>query len=124
MNKIFGHIKNYMAVAVTVAVALVAFNSAVNGHYHITETGYVIWHAHPYSDSSNSTPYKNHTHSDYELTFLQLLTNLLNSALALAIAVIFVFTAIQFFFSAIYSQFESSRFSFNYSLRAPPIVVN
>ncbi len=124
MKKFWEHIKNYTTAVVSVAVVLVAFNSVVNGHYHVTESGYILWHAHPHSDSSSPLPYKSHSHSDYELTFLQLLTNLLSSVLVLAVIAVLFPGVIQNVFCAVYSEAASSRIFFNYSLRGPPVSVN
>jgi hypothetical protein len=41
-------------------------NRAVYTHSHLTRNGIVITHAHPFNKSSDSLPYKKHSHADYE----------------------------------------------------------
>ena len=57
-------------------------NRAIYFHSHILGNGTIISHAHPYQKSSDSTPYKKHHHSDYQLLFLQQLDVLFNFAFA------------------------------------------
>jgi hypothetical protein len=82
MKVLWGRIKKSTGAIVMIAVLLIAYNTATNGHYHLTETGFMLWHAHPHSDSSNPIPVKSHAHSDMEFLMLQMLTNLLLATLA------------------------------------------
>lgn len=82
MKVLWDKIKRATGVIVMIAVLFIAYNTATNGHYHITETGFMLWHAHPHSDSSNPIPVKSHAHSDLDFLMLQMLTNLLLATLA------------------------------------------
>ncbi len=53
------------------AIMLLYFNQAANWHYHITEEGIVVQHAHPFSNNMiPGTPYQDHEHSDFEYLVL------------------------------------------------------
>ncbi|PKL84452.1 MAG: hypothetical protein CVV22_12905 [Ignavibacteriae bacterium HGW-Ignavibacteriae-1] len=121
MKFLWDKIKKSTGVIVMIAVLLIAYNTATNGHYHITESGFMLWHAHPHSDSSNSIPIQNHAHSDLEFLILQMLTNLLLATLALIVIALAIKDSfvrnLKTYQSPIIDNF---RVSFK-SLRAPPI---
>ncbi len=60
-----------LAVIVIPAVMFLYYNQSANRHYHITEKGFVVEHAHPFSNSLiPETPFQDHEHSDAEYLFL------------------------------------------------------
>ncbi len=60
-----------LAVIVIPAVMFLYYNRSANWHYHITENGIVVEHAHPFSNSLiPDTPFQDHEHSDSEYLFL------------------------------------------------------
>ncbi len=53
------------------ALMFLYFNQSANWHYHITEDGFIVEHAHPFSNSIiPGTPFQDHEHSDAEYLFL------------------------------------------------------
>lgn len=53
------------------AVMLLYYNQSANWHYHITEDGIVVEHAHPFANSMiPGTPFQDHEHSDFEYLVL------------------------------------------------------
>ncbi len=53
------------------AVMFLYFNQSANWHYHITKDGFIIEHAHPFSNNMiPGTPFQDHEHSDTEYLFL------------------------------------------------------
>ena len=68
------NIKKWHKIFVTIAlpaVMLLYFNLSANWHYHITEDGFIVQHAHPFSNSMiPGTPFQDHEHSDAEYLFL------------------------------------------------------
>lgn len=53
------------------AVMLLYFNRSANWHYHITEHGIVVEHAHPFTNSMiPGTPFQDHEHSDFQYLVL------------------------------------------------------
>ena len=53
------------------AVIFLYFNQSANWHYHVTEDGFIVQHAHPFSNSMiPGTPFQDHEHSDAEYLFL------------------------------------------------------
>ena len=53
------------------AVMFLYFNQSANWHYHVTEDGLIVEHAHPFSNSMiPGTPFQDHEHSDAEYLFL------------------------------------------------------
>lgn len=60
------HIWIYIAIP---AVMLLYYNKAANWHYHMTEAGFLIEHAHPFTASNSGKPYQDHDHTDAELFF-------------------------------------------------------
>ena len=60
-----------MVVIVIPAVIFLYFNQAANWHYHITEDGFIVEHAHPFANNMiPGTPFQDHEHSDAEYLFL------------------------------------------------------
>ncbi len=121
MKFLWDKIKKSTGAIVMIAILLIAYNTATNGHYHITESGLTLWHAHPHSDSSHSIPIPNHSHSDLELLLLQMLTNLLLTTLALIVIAL----AIKDSFVRNLKTYQSpivDNFLVSFkSLRAPPL---
>ena len=53
------------------AVMLLFYNQKANWHYHITDSGFIVEHAHPFKNSQlPDSPYQNHKHSDTEYFLL------------------------------------------------------
>ncbi len=60
-----------IALIVVPAIMFLYYNKSANWHYHITENGFVVEHAHPFSNSMiPETPFQDHEHSDAEYLFL------------------------------------------------------
>ncbi len=60
-----------MTMIVIPAVMFLYYNQSANWHYHITDDGYIVEHAHPFSNSIiPGTPFQDHEHSDAEHLFL------------------------------------------------------
>ena len=59
-----------IAISLIVIVGIHSLNSLIYTHSHKLDDGTVITHAHPFSKSSDTDPYKSHEHSSEELTFL------------------------------------------------------
>lgn len=103
------------------AISFVAINSTIYGHYHITENGHVIWHAHPFQDVTANLPFQKHTHNDYEILNLQLVTNLLVTALLLILLLKLVLKLNKQSISLSQDVFLVSSYNISNQLRAPPI---
>lgn len=70
-----------IAAIVIPAIVLLYYNQSANWHYHITENGIVVEHAHPFSNSMiPGTPYQDHEHSDFEYLVLAQLMHTLGLA--------------------------------------------
>jgi hypothetical protein len=121
MKFLWANIKKSTGVIVMIAVLLIAYNTATNGHYHITESGFMLWHAHPHSGCSNNIPVQNHAHSDLDFLMLQMLTNLLLATLAFIVLTL----AIKDSFVRNLKTYQSpiiDNFLVSFkSLRAPPL---
>ncbi len=53
------------------AIMFLYFNQSANWHYHITEDGFIVEHAHPFANNMiPGTPFQDHEHSDAEYLFL------------------------------------------------------
>jgi hypothetical protein len=59
-----------IAISLIVIVGIHSLNSLVYTHSHKLNNGTIITHAHPFSKSSDTNPFKSHEHSPEELTFL------------------------------------------------------
>ena len=56
-------------------ILLLFYNQAANWHYHKLPNGIVIEHAHPYSKAKSAdSPFQKHTHNDFEILILGLLS--------------------------------------------------
>lgn len=83
------HLWIYLAIP---AVMLLYYNQSANWHYHITEDGIVVEHAHPFSNNMiPDTPFQDHEHSDFEYLVLAEIS----TALGL-IAVVLMFLGVLF----------------------------
>ncbi|MFC2137642.1 hypothetical protein ACFLTE_05655 [Bacteroidota bacterium] len=59
------------------AIICLFVNSTINRHYHVIN-GHIISHAHPYNKTNtNNSPVESHKHSEYELIFLDQISNFL-----------------------------------------------
>ncbi len=69
------------------AVMMLFYNQKANWHYHITDKGFVIEHAHPFKNSQlPDSPYQNHKHSDSEYVVLAQISHIATT-LVIAIAI-------------------------------------
>lgn len=69
------------------AVMMLFYNQKANWHYHITDKGFVVEHAHPFKNSqSPDSPYQKHKHSDSEYFVLAQISNI-TTTLVIAIAI-------------------------------------
>ncbi|MDR4988290.1 MAG: hypothetical protein RG741_05565 [Bacteroidales bacterium] len=64
------------------AVLFFYYNQSANWHYHITENGFIVEHAHPFTNNTlPGTPFQDHEHSDAEYLFLAEMMHSLGLAL-------------------------------------------
>jgi len=69
MNSKYWH--KLLVIIALPAVMFLYFNQASNWHYHITNNGFIVEHAHPFSNNIiPGTPFQDHEHSDAEYLFL------------------------------------------------------
>lgn len=87
-------------------------------HIHITSSGEIVTHAHPYNKSNDPGPYKKHHHSSYEYVFFEQSEILFGSITLLLIAALISFSfgllvniLKQYFYHPVFSSLG----------RAPPI---
>jgi len=62
------------AVFLLIAIVFTTYNFSLNGHYHRTEDGVLIYHYHPYQHDEDSDSGEN-KHSHTQLQFVNLETN-------------------------------------------------
>lgn len=92
-------------------------NRALFQHTHQIEDGRVISHAHPYDKSEDSTPFKNHIHTNAELLFLDQV-DILFAFIVVLLALVTLLKAVDF----VYVTRRYSQLSLNFKLgRAPPV---
>lgn len=61
----------FLVTLILFAIGWVNFNISFFSHYHVTEDGMLIIHAHPYhKKDTQSNPYPNHVHTKSELILL------------------------------------------------------
>ncbi|MFW5656541.1 MAG: hypothetical protein ACOC0C_02900 [Bacteroidota bacterium] len=98
---------------------LQVFSNVVWQHSHVMSDGTVITHTHPYSKSDDSTPFKNHHHSNIEILFLQYLESLVPFLTTVISLVVFAST-FKYHVNPILS--EISIFRVFAPGRSPPVV--
>jgi hypothetical protein len=59
-----------IAITLIVVVGIHSLNSYFYTHRHLLDDGTIITHAHPFNKSTDANPFKTHTHTTEELTFL------------------------------------------------------
>jgi hypothetical protein len=87
-------IKKLLLLIALPAILWLYFNQAANWHYHMSNKGILIEHAHPYTKSNvPGYPFPNHNHTDLEYSILAQISqvaSLLVFALLLTIMIPFV----------------------------------
>ncbi len=62
---------NILTIITILAISLLYYNISANWHYHQSDNGIAIKHAHPFNTSNDgTTPFQDHKHSDSELLVL------------------------------------------------------
>lgn len=69
------HIKQFIISLLVPALLFAGYGNVVNKHYHITESGSIVAHSHPFAAENNS-PFQHHKHTKGEYAFLGLLSTL------------------------------------------------
>ncbi len=73
------------------AIMLLYYNQSANWHYHITEKGIVVEHAHPFTNNNiPDTPFQDHEHSDFQYLVLAQVMH----AFGLIVIILFLFSAL------------------------------
>jgi len=73
------------------AIMLLYYNQSANWHYHITEKGIVVEHAHPFTNNNiPDTPFQDHEHSDFQYLVLAQVVH----AFGLVVIILFLFSAL------------------------------
>ena len=84
----------YFLIIIFPAICWLFINNSINRHSHQLKSGYIIYHAHPYQkENTNNSPFQSHHHSDFELLFLDLISNivvLLGASFSVAIFLILI----------------------------------
>jgi hypothetical protein len=108
-----------IAITMIVVVGIHSLNSFFYTHRHLLDDGTVITHAHPFNKSTDTDPFKTHTHTAAELTFLATLIYFLPAVIlsVLGVSLIIITRYLVLFRQPIcqYSLLAPS-------LRAPPAV--
>jgi len=66
-----------ISIVVQISLAFLFFNLIFNGHFHVSATRHLVFHAHPAPENDAENPIKTHLHSQFEFLFFQMLTLLL-----------------------------------------------
>lgn len=99
------------------------YNQVANWHFHVTQTGIVVEHAHPYRNNPvTGTPFQRHHHTDAELSFYTLLSSVLTIILVAIVSAILLAGATQALHGIYHSSARSRDYHFIYRLRGPPVI--
>jgi len=71
-TRLYRTLKTIITFLLCVVVIFQVINKAVFTHTHLLDDGTMVTHAHPYDKHSDSSPYKHHHHSKFEITFFLL----------------------------------------------------
>ena len=114
------YIKRFIGIALIPIFILLGLNANYNWHYHITPSGQILGHAHPYNHQSESqSPVKSHKHNNLELFLINSFSNtgfLISIVLALAF-----FIAKNEIVKAGNSFVFQQKPEFSYISRGPPV---
>ena len=71
-------VRKIAAVMLAFGLALLLWNVAANGHFHVMPDGTIRFHCHPYQNPFKKTPndYPAHHHTNFAFAFYSLLTHL------------------------------------------------
>lgn len=113
----------FVSIVIVPFLLLFFFNRVANRHFHILPSGLVIEHSHPFSkNTSSNSPFQNHSHTEFEIIVLTVITTLSGFLLVLFVMGQGIVKQIRPFLSTISSQknFSDSPFSQSYPRRGPP----
>lgn len=65
-----------ISLILSLAIAFQITSNAIYKHTHILNDGSIVTHAHPYDRSTDNKPFKKHTHTSPEISFLNELETL------------------------------------------------
>ncbi|TCO08411.1 hypothetical protein [Natronoflexus pectinivorans] len=116
-------IKTFFVLLALPMVLWLYYNHLTNWHYHLTDNGMVVKHAHPYnSNTLPGTPWQNHHHSNAEF-FLLAMLSITATLLVFLLALSLVY---QFLYSRLRSYKSLFIFNKGYSItnhmRGPPSI--
>lgn len=114
-------IQKLIAGILVISAGLLILNNVVFLHTHKLPDGSIIVHAHPYSKSQDSEPFKKHNHSSKELFHISHIQ-------LLFIAAIFSFLYLEFIQQKFIFLYRNPFTKFNYSFRSkgrdPPFLLH
>ena len=121
MNK-FRKYNIFLIALIFLLLLWINYNTFYNTHYHISDNGCIIFHAHPFHKSTNTKNLPNHTHTKNELIVLNLIYKILFLILVFLIFVVFIINGKNGFFINNIITLESI-VSNTVSIRAPPSLI-
>jgi len=99
-------------------------NSIINQHSHITSSGIIITHSHPYTpDKNNHSPFQSHTHDANTLFLLAQLSNPLISFFSIYFLIVIISISALNLFSRYIFRVPLKNYFFSGIYRAPPAML-
>lgn len=106
-----------LALLMIAVMALLTFNQSSNIHSHRLSDGSVVFHAHPYNKTSDSSPIKKHHHNIRDFLIIQHISLLFLSLIAAFTTLLAVH---HFTFKRDSYHKDKEELSYAFSGRAPP----
>ena len=99
-------------------------NSIINQHSHITSTGIIITHSHPYTpDKNNHSPFQSHKHSANDLFLLEQFSNPLINLISIFFLIAVIVNVVLSLFSRNIFRVPLKDYFFSGIYRAPPALI-
>jgi hypothetical protein len=119
------HIRKIKKLILLIAMPLVLwlfFNQAAYWHFHITGNGFIVEHAHPFKNNTQTgTPFQKHQHSDFEYSILAQLSNIFSILVILMILGLILKSRFIILNTFYRNNFSPSGYNFIQRLRGPPV---
>lgn len=122
-RKILVWVNKIVATILASGFIFIAYNFTLNGHYHITDDGNIIYHYHPVSDKSDSQFPDHHSHNKIELNFIDNYNKIAENKAISNITFICPFQKIsKEIILEVISDYSSEFYNYT-TLRAPPELI-
>jgi hypothetical protein len=116
-----------LSILLSINILLVFVNFSVNGHYHKTVDGQIIYHSHFSVDDDNGnddSPFGQHSHTQEEFLRFDKISHPFFILSLIYVILALLFPIIKRYFKREFSNYQTPDFYLYFHLRAPPALLS